>query len=173
MHGNLCPMTRSKCDLPWKNISTSFFPSISTSLEHKWNFKIIHWILKEVATHSSTLVWKIPWTEGHGRLQSMGSRRVGHDWATSLHVTTLFFSLSLCHPPMPLNRAILKIKDILPTYYIVFWDTSYTLEFYYCDDLVIIRNFVLHSERKLDFSCNWKSFTLLIIQGNDRNYMLL
>ena len=34
---------------------------------------------KEMATHSSTLSWKIPWTEGTGRLQSMESQRVGHD----------------------------------------------------------------------------------------------
>ena len=34
---------------------------------------------KEKATHSSTLAWKIPWTEEPGRLQSMGSQRVGHD----------------------------------------------------------------------------------------------
>ena len=34
---------------------------------------------KEMATHSSTLDWKIPWTEEPGRLQSMGSLRVGHD----------------------------------------------------------------------------------------------
>ena len=34
---------------------------------------------KEMAIHSSTLAWKIPWTEEPGRLQSMGSRRVGHD----------------------------------------------------------------------------------------------
>ena len=33
----------------------------------------------EMATHSSTLAWKIPWTEEPGRLQSMGSGRVGHD----------------------------------------------------------------------------------------------
>ena len=39
---------------------------------------------KEMATHSSTLAWKIPWTEEPGRLQSMGPHRVGHDWATSL-----------------------------------------------------------------------------------------
>ena len=39
---------------------------------------------KEMATHSSTLAWKIPWTEKPGRLQSMGSQRVGHDGATSL-----------------------------------------------------------------------------------------
>ena len=37
-----------------------------------------------MATHSSTLAWKIPWTEEPGRLQSMGSLGVGHDWATSL-----------------------------------------------------------------------------------------
>ena len=34
---------------------------------------------KEMATHSSVLVWKIPWTEEPGRLQSMGSQRLGHD----------------------------------------------------------------------------------------------
>ena len=34
---------------------------------------------KAMAPHSSTLAWKIPWTEEPGRLQSMGSRRVGHD----------------------------------------------------------------------------------------------
>ena len=37
-----------------------------------------------MATHSSTLTWKIPWTEEPGSLQSMGLPRVGHDCATSL-----------------------------------------------------------------------------------------
>ena len=37
-----------------------------------------------MATHPSTFAWKIPWMEESGRLQSMGSQRVGHDWATSL-----------------------------------------------------------------------------------------
>ena len=41
-----------------------------------------------MAPHSSTLVWKIPWMEEPGRLQSMGSLRVGHDWATSLALFT-------------------------------------------------------------------------------------
>ena len=44
---------------------------------------------KAMAPHSSTLAWKIPWTEETGRLQSMGLLRVRHDWATSLS-----FSLS-------------------------------------------------------------------------------
>ena len=37
-----------------------------------------------MATHSNTLAWKIPWTEEPGRLQSVGSQRVRHHWATSL-----------------------------------------------------------------------------------------
>ena len=43
---------------------------------------------ENMAPHSSTLAWKIPWTEEPGRLQSMGSLRVGHDWATSLSLFT-------------------------------------------------------------------------------------
>ena len=43
---------------------------------------------KAVAPHSSTLAWKIPWMEEPGGLQSMGSLRVGHDWATSLSLFT-------------------------------------------------------------------------------------
>ena len=43
---------------------------------------------KEMSTHSSTLAWKIPWTEEPGRLQSMRSLGVGHDWATSLSLFT-------------------------------------------------------------------------------------
>jgi len=51
-----------------------------------------------MAPHSSTLAWKIPWTEEPGRLQTMGSLRVGHDWATSL-------SLSLSYTSKQLNVA--------------------------------------------------------------------
>ena len=41
-----------------------------------------------MATHSSILAWRIPWTEEPGGLQSMGSLRVGHDWASSLSLFT-------------------------------------------------------------------------------------
>ena len=40
-----------------------------------------HALEKEMATHSSTLAWRIPKTEKPGRLPSMGSHRVGHDWS--------------------------------------------------------------------------------------------
>ena len=43
---------------------------------------------KAMAPHSSTLAWKIPWTEKPGRLQSMGSLRVGHNSVTSLLLFT-------------------------------------------------------------------------------------
>ena len=42
---------------------------------------------KEMAAHFSTPAWKIPWTEEPSRLQSMGSQRVGHNWATSLSLS--------------------------------------------------------------------------------------
>ena len=42
---------------------------------------------KGMATHSSILAWRIPWTEEAGRLQSMGSQRVGLDWRDLAHST--------------------------------------------------------------------------------------
>ena len=46
------------------------------------------WTEKAMAPHSSTLAWRIPWMEEPGRLQSMGSLRVGDDWVTSLSLFT-------------------------------------------------------------------------------------
>ena len=46
---------------------------------------------KAMAPHSSTVAWKIPWMEEPGRLQSMGSLRVGHNWGTSLSLSTFHF----------------------------------------------------------------------------------
>ena len=59
----------------------SIFENGSFHLLRKYLFSIfydMHWE-KAMATHSSTLAWKIPWTEEPGGLQSVGSRRVGHD----------------------------------------------------------------------------------------------
>ena len=46
-----------------------------------------------MAPHSSTLAWKIPWTEEPGRLQSLGSLRVGHDWLSDFTFTFHFHAL--------------------------------------------------------------------------------
>ena len=48
-----------------------------------------------MATHSSTLAWKIPWADEPGGLRSMGAQRVGHDWATSLHFTCKVWDIFL------------------------------------------------------------------------------
>ena len=53
---------------------------------------------KEMATHSSTLAWKIPWAEEPGGLQSMGSQTDVHIWATSLHVFTVHPYPNAEHP---------------------------------------------------------------------------
>ena len=57
-----------------------------------WHCYFFLWLAlmreKAMAPHCSTLAWKIPWAEEPGRLQSMGLRRVGHDWATSLSLFT-------------------------------------------------------------------------------------
>ena len=48
---------------------------------------------EEMATHSSILAWRIPWTEQPGGLQSMGSQRVRHDWAAN---TSTFIYMCVC-----------------------------------------------------------------------------
>ena len=62
--------------------SPFFFKSEVFSLSLGWEDPLE----KEMAARSSTIAWKIPWTEEPGRLQSMGSQRVGHDWATPLKI---------------------------------------------------------------------------------------
>ena len=51
--------------------------------------KVVYPSEKAMAPHSSTLAWKIPWIEEPGRLQSMGSLRVKHDWVTSLSLSCI------------------------------------------------------------------------------------
>ena len=68
---------------------------VSVKEEYRWE-KFLEFINnhrfgkleKAMAPHSSTLAWKIPWMEEPGRLQSTGSLRVRHDWATSLSLFT-------------------------------------------------------------------------------------
>ena len=52
---------------------------------------------KEMATHSSILAWRIPWTEEPGGLQSMGSQRVRHNWSDWTHTHTHTPSYSTSH----------------------------------------------------------------------------
>ena len=63
---------------------TEDFPGGSDSKASAYNdwIRSLGWedpLEKEMTNHTSTLAWKIPWTEDHGRLQFTGSQRVGHD----------------------------------------------------------------------------------------------
>ena len=60
---------------------------------------------KEMATHSSILAWKIPWMEEPGRLLSMGSQRVGHDWSD-------LAAAADCSPPGPSIHGILQARTL-------------------------------------------------------------
>ena len=72
---------------------------------------------EEMATQSSIIAWKTPWTEEPGRLQSMGSQRVRHDWATftfgcsqGTRVTT-FSSVTTGHNQNPLESELLQVRS--------------------------------------------------------------
>ena len=61
---------------------------------------------KEMATHSSNPTWKIPWMEEPDGLQSVGSQRVGHTWATSLFIAWIF---SICLFKEAIENVFLKL----------------------------------------------------------------
>ena len=61
-----------------------------------------------MATHSSTLAWRIPGMEEPGRLLSMGSHRVGHDWSNlaAAAAVAAFFMVQLSHPYMTTGKTL-------------------------------------------------------------------
>ena len=63
-----------------------------------------------MATHSGILAWRIPRTEEPGKLKSMVSQRVRHDWATNTHTHKLLLS-----DPKPLNFLKLVLKEMFPS----------------------------------------------------------
>ena len=64
---------------------------------------------EEMATHSSTLSWKIPWTEEPGGLQSMRSQRVGHDWMASLSFLFIPYLIFFFSPFLHIQKYLLTI----------------------------------------------------------------
>ena len=76
---------------PFSTHNTDFLAYLLQQLYWVWE-AFFSWFLntrhKAMAPYSSALAWKTPWTEEPGGLQSMGSIRVGHDWATSLSLFT-------------------------------------------------------------------------------------
>ena len=69
---------------------------------------------QEMAIHSSILAWKNPWTEEPGRLQSMGSQRVRHDWATNTHTRGLsLVAVSGGYPPVVFQRRLIAVAPLI------------------------------------------------------------
>ena len=86
--GNGYPLQYSCLENPMGRVVAQTVKHLSTMWETQ--VRSLGWedlLEKEMAHHSSTLAWKIPWTEEPGGLQPMGSQRVEHDWATSLTLT--------------------------------------------------------------------------------------
>ena len=74
---NFCPYSLK---IMWTSLVAQTVKRLSTMQETR--VRALDWgdpLEKEMAIHSSTIAWKIPWTEEPGRLQSVGSQRVGHD----------------------------------------------------------------------------------------------
>ena len=93
-------------------ITSHGFPSGSVSKEYSCNSGDLDSVLgleglleKGTATHSSMLVWRMPWTEGPGRLQFMVPERVAHPWinfhftSSKLHVKKILTCPQVCVPP--------------------------------------------------------------------------
>ena len=66
-------------DYLWTELIINKLEIFLNFLQKKYLYLVILGLEKAMAPHSSTLAWKIPWTEEPGRQQSMGSLRVGHD----------------------------------------------------------------------------------------------
>ena len=88
---------------------------------------------KEMANHSNILAWRIPWMEELGRLQSKGSQRVGHDWATSLY---FFKHLCLCA-----NSSEIRTTESLNIHHVILTERD-SSHFIYCCSRRLTFNFV-------------------------------
>ena len=110
-------------ELNWNYSNTSLMAQMVKRLPTTWETRVqsLGWedLEKEMTTHSSILAWTIPWTEEPGRLQSLGSQRVGHDWVTSLSLFKLLkcfqywthtFSFRSIPPPIhPISVTIILL----------------------------------------------------------------
>ena len=93
LFGNCLPAKRVHLTLSsglWTSLVTQMIKNLSIMQETQvWSLGKEDPLEKEIATHSSILAWRIPWTKEPRGLQSIGSQRVRHDWAASFHFTTV------------------------------------------------------------------------------------
>ena len=83
---------------------------------------------KGMATHSSILAWRIPWTEEPGGLQSMGSQRVGHDWATKHSTDDIYAYYREKNYPLPQSSEHSHCCFVFEAIKNLFCEIQYVLE---------------------------------------------
>ena len=85
------PLLASHHSSLWKDLASPVAQIVKKLFAMKktqdWSLGCEDPLEEEMATHSSILAWRPPWTEEPGGLKSMGSQRVGHDWATNTKIT--------------------------------------------------------------------------------------
>ena len=81
-----CPWNYDQGVSPWCHLVPKNYQQLSPLNLFFLFLLIFIYVEKEMATHSSILAWRIPWMEDSSGLWSMGSQRVGHDWATNTHL---------------------------------------------------------------------------------------
>ena len=130
----------------WTIRKSPFLLFLSPLPFHSFPLCFLLYLEKEMATHSSILTWRIPWTEEPGGLLSMGSQRVGHDWRLTLFSvssTTDWCTLTMykehyCawNQSPSLNSLLWKRNilpslsyssffTILPSFFFLLWSSSY------------------------------------------------
>ena len=110
-------LTYLLCVWPWTQLI--YQDCVKPTFLSSWFYFLIHlfflnfileysWFTeKAMAPHSSTLAWKIPWMEEPGRLQSMGSLGVGHDWTALLSLFTFTFHFHALEKEMATQSSVL------------------------------------------------------------------
>ena len=94
---------------------------------------------KEMATHSSTIAGKIPWTEEPDKLQSMGSQRVRHNWATSLSLHLLIPSSHSILPTPPPSLATQVYLYVCESFFVLLVSSCHILDsIYKCYHMIFV-----------------------------------
>ena len=87
-------MNNSRLFTYWPSLVAQTAKHLSTMWKTQvWSLGREDTLEKEMAIHSSTIAWKIPWTEEPGRLQSLGSQRVGHEFTFTFTLTLVLHIL--------------------------------------------------------------------------------
>ena len=84
-----------------------------------------------MATHSSILAWRIPWTEEPGGLQSMGSQRIGHNWVTKhIHIPSLEKCLFRSFAHFIIFKDFFKMWTIFKVFYWICYSIASVFSFF-------------------------------------------